>query len=141
MYSRANTLESSHIVLISTAKMQPVMSTFISIRRVWVMFSSTIFVPCPMHIASVSASSTASAALTARPRSCLFFLQPGVRKMTSPASAGQKIARISRMFTVVFLLVSYANRVRPSSRAPKMPCAQKLSVRLSAIKPISPAAA
>ena len=137
MYSRANTLESSHIVLISTAKMQPVMSTFISIRRVGVMFSSTIFVPCPMHIASVSAS----AALTARPRSCLFSLQPGVRKMTSPASAGQKIARISRMFTVVFLLVSYANRVRPSSRAPKMPCAQKLSVRLSAIKPISPAAA
>ena len=141
MYSRANTLESSHIVLISTAKMQPVMSTFISIRRVGVMFSSTIFVPCPMHIASVSASSTASAALTARPRSCLFSLQPGVRKMTSPASAGQKIARINRMSTVVFLLVSYANRVRPSSRAPKMPCAQKLSVRLSAIKPISPAAA
>ena len=141
MYSRANTLESSHIVLISTAKMQPVMSTFISIRRVGVMFSSTICVPCPMHMASVSASSTASAALTARPRSCLFSLQPGVRKMTSPASAGQKIARINRMSTVVFLLVSYANRVRPSSRAPKMPCAQKLSVRLSAIKPISPAAA
>ena len=141
MYSRANTLESSHIALISTAKMQPTMSTFISIRRVGVIFSSTMFVPCPRHMMSVSASSTTSAAFTARPRSCLLSLQLGIRKMTSPASAGQKIARINRMFTVVFLLVSYANRVRPSSRAPKMPCAQKLSVRLSAIKPTRPIAA
>ena len=101
MYSSANTEPISHIAAISTAKMEPRISTRRIRDRVGVMFSRSTPVPCAVHRKSTSASSSASAPQFSFARSARSSFAAGVHHTTRPASAGKKTARIIKAVTVL----------------------------------------
>ena len=101
MYSSANTEPMSHIAAISTAKMQPSVSTCSTRERVGVMFSSSAVVPRAIHSPATSTSSSASAPQFSFARRARSSFAAGRHQTASPASAGKKTARIIKAVTVL----------------------------------------